>query len=147
MGKPGDGITVISPLPAPAQRSFPQHNILVVDDNLDAAQTMAKLLEFEGHSVHTANDGAAALAAAESNPLDVVILDIGLPIVDGYELARRLRQMPATRGALLLAVTGYGHWEDRVKATEAGFDQVYVKPVDPSTLIARIDSWEAKATH
>ncbi|HEV7632969.1 MAG TPA: response regulator [Steroidobacteraceae bacterium] len=143
----GDGITVISPLPAPAQRSFPQHNILVVDDNLDAAQTMAKLLEFEGHSVHTANDGAAALAAAESNPLDVVILDIGLPIVDGYELARRLRQMPATRGALLLAVTGYGHWEDRVKATEAGFDHVYVKPVDPSTLIARIDSWEAKTTH
>ncbi|MEP7311753.1 MAG: response regulator [Pseudomonadota bacterium] len=140
----GVAATAMAPSPAPpAQRRFPQHSILVVDDNHDAAQTIAQLLEFEGHTVQTANDGPAALEAAGAIALDVVILDIGLPLIDGYELARRFRRMPATCNALLLAVTGYGQSEDRVRAVEAGFDQVFIKPVDPATLIARIDRWDA----
>jgi CheY-like chemotaxis protein len=108
--------------------------VLVVDDNIDAAMSLAMLLRIWGHQVRTADDGPAALdAAAEFQP-DAVLLDIGLPGMDGYEVAQRLRQQPSTMQVLLIAVTGYGQDADRRRSREAGFDHHLVKPVDPETL-------------
>ncbi len=115
--------------------------VLIVDDNPDAAQSIATLLELEGHHVETAGDGLQALEQAPSFAPDVVILDIGLPRLDGYEVARRLRQMPATANSLLLALTGYGQREDRTAAAAAGFDRHFVKPADPAQLIDAIAAW------
>jgi two-component system CheB/CheR fusion protein len=104
--------------------------ILVVDDNIDAAESLALLLKIEGHSVEMAHDGVAALEAVRKKYPDVVLLDIGLPRMDGYEVARRLRSMEDQRDTLLVALTGYGQTEDRRRSREAGFDHHLVKPVD-----------------
>jgi signal transduction histidine kinase/DNA-binding response OmpR family regulator len=112
--------------------------ILVVDDNVDVVETTKMLLTLAGHEVRSAKDGLQALQfAAEFNP-DVVLLDIGLPLMDGYEVARRLRQMPQTRGTLLIALTGYGQQGDRQRGKDAGFDGHMLKPVDPHTLAMMI---------
>jgi signal transduction histidine kinase len=108
--------------------------VLVVDDNQDAAQSLACLLELEGHEVRTAHDGTAALETARAFPPDVVLLDIGLPGLDGYQVARRLRELLGLEQALLVAVTGYGQEEDRRRAEEAGFDHHLAKPVDLEAL-------------
>lgn len=108
--------------------------VLVVDDNTDAALALATLLELDGHLVRVAGDGAQALACLEAFTPEVAILDIGLPGIDGYELARRLRRMPALEGLLLLALTGYGQQQDHDAARQAGFDRHFVKPVDPGEL-------------
>jgi signal transduction histidine kinase len=126
---------------AVAAPSAPACRVLVVDDNRDAAQSVASFFELSGHEVRTAVDGGEALVAAELFGPDVVVLDIGLPVLDGYEVARRLRQMPAGRQALLLALTGYGQREDRHNAMAAGFDQHFVKPADPAVLLSAIDNW------
>jgi PAS domain S-box-containing protein len=121
--------------PSPAAR-----RILVVDDNADAADTLAALLAVDGHDVRTASSGAAALALAPMFLPHVAFLDIGMPGMNGYELARRLRADPAAGGLLLVAVTGWGQAEDRRRAIEAGFDHHLTKPVDPkdvATLVAR----------
>ncbi len=110
--------------------------ILVVDDNVDAAQSLALLLQLEGNDVHTAHDGLAALQAAEAYHPEVVILDIGLPGLNGYQVAERLRQQPVGKNLLLVAVTGYGADEDRRRSREAGFDFHLVKPVKPEELQA-----------
>jgi signal transduction histidine kinase len=111
--------------------------ILVVDDNLDAAETLGLLLQVQGHEVRTAHDGAAALAVlAESYLPNVVLLDISLPGMDGYEVARRLRQNPALDTVLLVALTGYGNEEVRSQAQQAGFDHYMVKPLDLDALHA-----------
>jgi signal transduction histidine kinase len=110
--------------------------VLVVDDNRDAADSLAMLLRLLGHEVGTAHDGMAALDAARAFVPEVVLLDIGLPNMDGYEVARRLRQEPALSGALLVALTGYGQEQDRRRSLEAGFDIHLVKPVDPDELEA-----------
>lgn len=103
---------------------------LVVDDNVDAAEVMADYLEAFGHIVDTVHDSSAAIALAYNTSFDICLLDIGLPgDMDGNELARRLRNMPNTAGALLIAVTGYGSAEDRGKGIAAGFDHYFVKPV------------------
>jgi signal transduction histidine kinase len=115
--------------------------VLVVDDNLDAADTVAMYLQIEGHVVQTAADGQQAVTSAATFQPDVVVLDIGLPQLDGYEVARRLRQMPATRAALLIALTGYGQKNDRDRAADAGFDCHLVKPADPRDLAERIAQW------
>jgi signal transduction histidine kinase/CheY-like chemotaxis protein len=115
--------------------------VLVVDDNHDAAHSVADLLALGGHQVRTAADGREALAVAESFGPEVVVLDIGLPILDGYEVAARLRTMDGTRSALLLALTGYGQQEDRLRAEAAGFDHHFVKPADPVALQKCIDGW------
>jgi signal transduction histidine kinase len=115
--------------------------VLVVDDNLDAADTISLFLQIEGHVVQTAADGAQALASAATFQPVVVVLDIGLPLVDGYEVARRLRRQPGTRDALLVALTGYGQKGDQALAMEAGFDCHLVKPADPCVLAERIRSW------
>ena len=108
--------------------------ILVVDDNEDAADMLAMLLKDAGHEVVTANDPQAALERVPALQPDVCLLDIGLPDMDGNELARRLRATRAGRAATLIALTGYGQPADRAKAAAAGFDHYLVKPPDPATL-------------
>ncbi|HEY0825644.1 MAG TPA: ATP-binding protein, partial [Ramlibacter sp.] len=106
--------------------------VLVVDDNPDAAETLSQLLQLLGHEPRTAGDGAAALECFDEFQPDVVLLDIGLPGMDGYEVARRLR----TRGGAvrLVALTGWGQADDKRRAAEAGFDTHWTKPVDPAKL-------------
>ena len=108
--------------------------MLVVDDNVDGADSLARLLRMDGHSVQLAHDGPAALTAAEEFRPDAVVLDIGLPGMSGFEVARRLRGRPESRRIMLVAVTGYGREEDRVLAHEAGFDYHFVKPADVDIL-------------
>ena len=115
--------------PAAARR------VLVVDDNHDAADTLALLLDLLGHHTRTAHDGPQALqAAAEFRP-EVVLLDIGLPGMNGYEVCRRLRQEAWGRDALVVALTGWGYAEDRRQASDAGFDRHLVKPVEEAVLM------------
>lgn len=108
--------------------------VLVVDDNQYAAESLAMLLRLKGHAVVTASDGRTALEAASADPPEVVLLDIGMPRMDGYEVARRLRARPEMQQALLVATTGFGLDEDRQRARQAGFDYHLVKPVDPVTI-------------
>jgi signal transduction histidine kinase len=108
--------------------------VLLVDDNVDAAESLAILLRLGGCEVRVAHDGPSALAAARTSPPEFVVLDIGLPGMDGYEVARRLRAEPATRDAVLVAVTGYGREEDVARSREAGFDHHFVKPVEFAAL-------------
>ncbi|MFC3472854.1 ATP-binding protein [Massilia oculi] len=109
--------------------------VLVVDDNVDAAQMLATLLEMNGYEVAIEYDGQGALASAVRAPPDVALLDIGLPDIDGHELARRLRAMPETTQAMLVALTGYGQAEDRQRAHNAGFDHHMAKPADLAKLL------------
>jgi two-component system CheB/CheR fusion protein len=116
-------------LPAPAPR-----RILLVEDNVDAAESLTMLLGIEGHRVLVAHDGSGALKIAEAQAPEIVVLDIGLPDMDGYELARRLRDSKPTSKALLIAVTGFGQAADRARSAEAGIDHHFVKPVDLKAL-------------
>ena len=107
--------------------------VLVVDDNVDAASAMGQLLEIQGHEAAVAADGPTALTAAATRPPDLVLLDIGLPGMDGYEVAARLRAAGHTRAALV-ALTGYGRESDVQRSREAGFDHHLVKPAEISAL-------------
>jgi signal transduction histidine kinase/ActR/RegA family two-component response regulator len=107
---------------------------LVVDDNIDAAQSFGMLLEAAGHEVQLAHDGEAALTLADAQAPHVIFLDIGLPKIDGYEIARRLRENSAHRAARLVAMTGYGQRADRERAQAAGFDHYLVKPAAFSSI-------------
>jgi CheY-like chemotaxis protein len=108
---------------------------LVIEDNLDAAESMGLLLELSGHAVEIAHDGQQGLEAARRFHPDVVLCDIGLPGgLDGYEVARRMRQDPEIQGVRLIALTGYGQEEDQRRAREAGFDIHLTKPADPEKL-------------
>ena len=111
----------------PAARA-PRQRVLVVDDNVDAAESLRVALEFEGHVVETAHDGPAAIASVESFAPDTVLLDIGLPQMDGYEVARRIRGRSGDQRVLLIAVTGWGQEEDKQRAHDAGFDRHLTKP-------------------
>ena len=111
-----------------------------MDDNVDAAQSLAAALDQGGHVSHVAYDAASALAAAEVFSPEIALLDLGLPEMDGYELARRLREHPRLRRVLLCAVTGYGRESDRERTTAAGFDHHFVKPVDLDVLLAVIET-------
>jgi len=115
----------------------PPKKVLIVDDNRDSADSLAMLLRIEGHEVHVACDGAEALAQAERLHPQVVVLDIGLPKIDGYEVARRLRRLQGLHDLRLIAVTGYGQHDDLRASSEAGFEHHLVKPIDPAHL-ARI---------
>jgi two-component system CheB/CheR fusion protein len=108
--------------------------VLVVDDNPDAAQSLALFMKAEGHEVRTATDGPSALALAKQYRPDLILLDIGLPGMDGYEVARRIRQDDEIGRAQLIAVTGYGQEEDRRQAREAGFDAHLIKPTELADL-------------
>jgi CheY-like chemotaxis protein len=112
----------------------PRKRVLVIDDNNDAAEAIAVFLRLEGHDVQTANDGPQALASADIFAPEVAVVDIGLPGMDGYELARRFAQ----RIPLLIALTGYGQSEDRQRSQEAGFHHHFVKPANPREITAVI---------
>jgi len=121
--------SVASTTPAANDAPRRQH-ILVVDDNRDAADSLAELLRMVGHDVLLAHDGPQALEVATAHRPDTVLLDIGLPGMDGYEVARRLRERPDLSRTRLIALTGYGQANDRKATTEAGFEAHLVKPVD-----------------
>jgi CheY-like chemotaxis protein len=109
--------------------------VVVVDDNVDAAEGLALLLRLSGQEVRVAYDGPSALALAGRFRPQVVLLDLGLPGMDGYEVARRLRGQPELEATYLVAVTGWGQPEDRQRSKEMGFDRHLVKPVDSSLLV------------
>jgi CheY-like chemotaxis protein len=121
---------------APANAASGGCHVLVLEDNADARDALQAFLEDEGHRVTTAEDGHRGLELAQAlGGLDVALVDIGLPKLDGYEVARRVRANPAGRTLRLVALTGYGQPADRQRAIEAGFDAFLVKPVDPSDLL------------
>jgi CheY-like chemotaxis protein len=115
-----------SPAPVPRGRSL---RLLVVDDSKDTVDSLAMVMRANGHEVSTADSGPAGLRAALSEPFDAVLLDLGLPGIDGYEIASRIREK--NDQVLLMAITGYGQSGDRERSKKAGFDHHLVKPVDP----------------
>ena len=127
-GANGEAVRRIGPL-----------RVLVVDDNLDSARSMSLLLKLWGHESEVAPDGPAAIERAAALRPHVVLLDIGLPGMSGYDVARELRCRPESRGAMIVAVTGYGRSEDRQRSAAAGFDHHLVKPVDPSAVERLLD--------
>jgi len=119
------------------------YRILVVDDNRDAAASLAMLMQMTGHEAFTVGDGPAALEAMEKHRPEVVLLDIGLPTMNGYEVCRRAREQPWGNDMLIIALTGWGQEEDRRKSRDAGFDGHLVKPVEYAALNALLDSLTA----
>jgi two-component system, sensor histidine kinase len=117
-----------------ASQALPSRRILVVDDNVDAATTLAMLLKFLGADVHIAHDGPGALTAIEEFRPDVILLDIGMPGMDGFEVAKRIRQQPEFERIALIALTGWGQDDDRRRTREAGFDHHLIKPADIAAL-------------
>ncbi|MGH7279230.1 MAG: response regulator [Candidatus Rokuibacteriota bacterium] len=105
----------------------------MIEDDADAREALGALLQLDGHQVAAAGDGAHGMALASATPPDVALIDLGLPGLDGYEVARRMRATVG-RGPVLIALTGYGQPEDRQRTAEAGFDDHLVKPVDPTDL-------------
>lgn len=113
---------------------MPFHRVLVVDDNVDSANTIAMVLQGAGHDVQIAHDGHQALALARSHRPEFVFLDIGLPGLDGFQVAKTLRLDPALHGCRIIAISGYDQEADRRRSREAGIDQHLVKPADPAFL-------------
>ncbi len=110
------------------------HEILLVEDNSDARETLRLLLELEGHRVAAVETGEQAVELASEKAFTIALIDIGLPDVDGYAVAQRIRSSPTGAALILVALTGYSEPEDVRRAREAGFDAHLVKPVDPDTL-------------
>jgi CheY-like chemotaxis protein/anti-sigma regulatory factor (Ser/Thr protein kinase) len=123
-----------APAPAPDRPAGPGRRVLVVDDQPDSSESLALLLRLRGHEVRTASDGSSALEEFARYRPEVVFLDLGLPGMSGYEVARRLRTMPEARDVRLVALTGYGTEADREKTRAAGFDVHLAKPVDPQAV-------------
>ncbi len=119
-----------------------RHSVLIVDDNADAARTLALFLQTRGHAVQVAFDGAQALHLARAGSPRVLLLDIGLPDMDGYALARHLRRLPSTRDCVYIALTGYGCPEDRERSRKAGFDHHLTKPVNAMELASLLGALE-----
>jgi CheY-like chemotaxis protein len=119
-------------------------HVLVVEDHRDAAETLVELLRLQGYSARIAADGPEAVAAARELRPDVALLDLGLPGLDGFEVARRLRALPELAGITLVALSGYGREEDRRRAREAGIDHHLVKPVDLDALQALLGEVAAR---
>jgi PAS domain S-box-containing protein len=122
------------PPAAEAGKAAAPRRVLVVDDNRDAAESLAMFLQLDGHVVHTAYDGTEAIDAAESFRPEIVLLDIGMPKLNGYDVCRRIRGQEWGRNMLIIAQTGWGQEEDKRRTREAGFDDHLVKPVDPARL-------------
>jgi CheY-like chemotaxis protein len=157
---PGKGSEFVVCLPAPTRlngerhptveepvrlnHASTRHRVLVVDDNVDAAVSLGMLLKLAGQEVRVAYDGPAALRQATEFRPQLVLLDIGMPGMDGYEVCRRLRRDSALAGATMVALTGWGQDEDRRRSHEAGFDHHIVKPVEPSALQRLLDELPAE---
>ena len=140
-----ESVKPVNPLPYFVDNVHVMH-VMVVDDNVDAATTVAMLLELDGHTVSVAHSAEQALASAlagSPNPPQAFLLDIGLPGMDGYELARRLRAAPEMTGAILIALTGYGRPQDRERSLAAGFNHHIEKPVDAVRLQALLGGIQA----
>lgn len=118
--------------------------ILIADDNYDAAAALAILMKFRGHDARVAHDGEEALAVAQTFEPHVVLLDLGMPKMDGYDTARRMRAEPWGKKAVLVALTGWGQPQDRQRTEEAGFDVHLVKPVTDFDLLHALAAGEAK---
>ena len=118
---------------AGASSAKPGRRILVVDDSVDSAETLGELLKIWGHDVRLAHDGPEAVAAARDYRPEVILLDIGLPGMDGFAVAAQLRE-EGLGGRMLVALTGYGEQQDRDRTLRAGFDHHLVKPISPDTL-------------
>jgi len=144
---------VASTLPGTEAVAKPAYRILVVDDNRDAAESLAEMLRMHGSEVNIAFDGAGAVAASEQLRPDVVLMDLGMPLLDGYAAARAIRRSANGNDVLLLAVTGWGDQSERRLSREAGFDRHFVKPVAPAELFAAIASlraapaWRPRPSH
>jgi len=132
---------------AEGDRDRVKRRILLADDNSDALESLATLLELGGHEVITASNGALALECAERHRPEVVLLDIGMPILDGYEVARRIRVQPWGRSITLVALTGWGQDSDRRRSREAGFDSHLVKPLDMDKLTDLLEKLPTSLTH
>jgi signal transduction histidine kinase/CheY-like chemotaxis protein len=133
------------PVPAAAEGPAPGLSVLLADDNRDAVDMLAALMRMDGHTVVTAYDGQEALALATRHQPDVLVLDIGMPGLNGYEVARRVRAQPWECQPLLVAATGWGQQDDRRKATAAGFDAHLTKPFDPHALAELMAAHAARA--
>ncbi|MBA2664268.1 MAG: response regulator [Bradymonadaceae bacterium] len=132
-----------APASAKAVEATASLRILVVDDNVDAASLLSEFLRAAGHTTRTCHDGPTALRVAAHFQPDVAVLDIGLPVMDGYELAQRLRDLDLGSGTRLIAVTGYGQAADHQNSLDAGFEAHFVKPVELATLRAHIERAQA----
>jgi CheY-like chemotaxis protein len=152
LGKGSEFIIRIPVRPSPGKRSDDQNKtvqpptdalrVLVVEDNLDVARSIQRLLQISGHNVRVVHNGASAMKAALDFAPNAVLLDIGLPDVDGLQLAKWIRQQPALRNVLLVALTGYGLESDKERTRDAGFDHHLVKPMS----FQKIESILATAT-
>jgi CheY-like chemotaxis protein len=129
---------------AEGRRTIAAHRLMVVDDNRDAADSLALLLRLQGHEVAVAHSGESALETAESFRPEMIFLDIGMPGMDGYEVALEMRKRPELRGTLLTALTGWGQPEDRRRTLEAGFDYHLIKPAEPTALSQILDELTRK---
>jgi CheY-like chemotaxis protein/anti-sigma regulatory factor (Ser/Thr protein kinase) len=150
VGKGSEFILRLPQVPAPEPRRLPAAprepvrarrpaRVLVVDDNVDAASSLALLLKLDGHEVRLAHDGPGALQAARAFAPEVILLDIGLPGLSGYEVARELRRDPAFEAVTLIALTGYGQADDRRRSKASGFDHHLTKPIDDAVLATLLD--------
>jgi CheY-like chemotaxis protein len=128
--------------------SAPRSNrrILVVDDNRDSADSLATMLNIMGNEVRAAHDGLEAVDLAATFKPEVVVMDIGLPMLNGFDAARRMRDQPGGNGMVIVALTGWGQEEDRRRSQEAGFDHHIVKPVDPFALEKLLDELETRTS-
>jgi CheY-like chemotaxis protein len=142
-----DGISIVSDekknqppgiVTASPSASARRKRILVVDDNVDSAEMMRTMLQSVGHEVTIAHDGAEALAVAQEFSPEIALLDIGLPVMDGYELGKRLHATTTAARCRLIALTGYGQEQDRALSQSAGFEAHLVKPIDMSNLLQLI---------
>jgi signal transduction histidine kinase/ActR/RegA family two-component response regulator len=130
--------------PAPSVAHAIACRVLVADDNSDAAESMGMLLRLMGNDVKIAHDGLEAVEQAADFRPDIVLMDIGMPRLNGYDAARRMREQAWSEGTMLVALTGWGQVEDKRKATEAGFDRHFTKPLDPAKLQALMDEYRAE---
>jgi CheY-like chemotaxis protein len=124
---------IVHPLDASMDQPASGRSVVLIDDSVDSVEALSMLLELEGHSVQVAYDGVAGLALIESVSPDVVLCDIGLPGMNGYEVAQAARRLATV--PLLVAITGYGQTDDMARASDSGFDHYLVKPVDPAAVL------------
>jgi CheY-like chemotaxis protein len=129
-------VVVSSTVSEVAPQSSSQRRVLIVDDNIDSADSLAMLLEITGNQTYLAHDGLEAIESIEKYRPEVVLLDIGLPELDGHEVCRRVREQPWGKDIRIIALTGWGQDDDRRKSEEAGFNGHLVKPVDYEKLLA-----------